>query len=268
MSAAPELLLIKLGGSVITHKQRPRTVRRKRLRDLAEELAGALARTEARVILGHGSGSFGHVVAAEHGVHEGISGPGGARGAALTQREAAELHRIVIGALLDAGLPAWSLSPSSSMVADAGRPGRFDVEPVRLALQAGLLPVTHGDVVLDAARGSAICSTETALVAIARGLAEQGVVPRRALWLGDTDGVWDADGLTIPRVGLADRARLEERVGGARATDVTGGMRHRLAATFELAELGVDSWILDGRDRGVLSAAILGRPRGGTRVTA
>lgn len=268
MSTPSELLLIKLGGSVITHKQRPRTVRRQRLRDLAEELAGVLARTDAQVILGHGSGSFGHVVASEHGVHRGIFDAAGARGAALTQREAGELHRIVVEALLDAGLPAWSLSPSSSMVTDGGRPRPFDVEPVRLALGAGLLPVTHGDVVLDGAQGSAICSTETALIAIARGLAEQAVVPSRALWLGDTDGVWDGEGRTIPTIGLADRQRLEERVGGARVTDVTGGMRHRLAATFQLAELGIESWVLDGRRRGVLAAAILGRPPGGTRVTA
>jgi isopentenyl phosphate kinase len=268
VSGAPELLLIKLGGSIVTHKQRPRTVQRQRLQRLAGELASALARSDARVVLGHGSGSFGHVVAAEYGVHEGIDDAGGARGAALTQREAGELHRIVIDALLDAGVPAWSVSPSSAMVTEHGQVRSLQVEPVRLALDAGLVPVTHGDVVLDEARGSAICSTETALVGIASRLIERGLRPTRALWLGDTDGVWDADGRTIPAVALSDRERLEELVGGARATDVTGGMRHRLDATFRLAELGIDSWILDGRRQGVLSASILGRPPGGTRVTA
>lgn len=266
MSRDRDLLLIKLGGSVITHKGRPRTVRRQRLGRIAGELAAALATTGAGAIVGHGSGSFGHVVAARYGVHRGIQGARGAMAAARTQSEAAQLHRTVVEALIGAGLPAWSVSPSSTMVTDAGAVRSFAVEPVGLALDAGMLPVTHGDVVVDGVRGAAICSTENALLAIARGLIAGGVTPSRALWFGDTDGVWDAGGQRLERVSLSDRDGLLAEVGGASVTDVTGGMHHRLEAAFALAELGIESWVLDGRAQGAVAAAVRGEPTGGTRV--
>jgi isopentenyl phosphate kinase len=68
-----ELVFCKLGGSVITDKLRPSTPRGGAIARLAAEVAGARAqRPGMRVLLGHGSGSFGHVVARAYHVREGI----------------------------------------------------------------------------------------------------------------------------------------------------------------------------------------------------
>jgi isopentenyl phosphate kinase len=173
-----------------------------------------------------------------------------------------------MSALLGAGVAAWSISPSSCMVGEGGAPASADIEPLRQALAAGLTPVTHGDVVMDRTQGSAVFSTETALITILRGLMTTDGCRVRALWMGDTDGVWDADGKTIDRISVADRDALDGLVGGAAATDVTGGMRHRLDSVLELADLGVESWILDGRRPGALASALAGQPVGGTHVHA
>ena len=60
------MILIKLGGSVITDKNRPLTARL----DVVQRLAYEIAACEEKVVLIHGGGSFGHIKAAEHCIHE------------------------------------------------------------------------------------------------------------------------------------------------------------------------------------------------------
>lgn len=264
------IVLVKLGGSLITDKARERTVRRADLLRLVAELAAALRGGRRTVLLGHGSGSFGHVAAARHRVQEGARGRGQLPGISRTQSEAAALHRIVIQALRDAGLNPFSIVPSSAIVTRQGRSGTVAVsvaaEPLLRALDAGLLPVTYGDVVMDRDQGVAICSTEVALVALARRLLRSGRRITRALWFGDTAGILDAQGRTIRRVRPGGGRALRELVGGAAATDVTGGMRHRLDAALTLARLGIPSLIASGREPGLVERALRGRAVAGTRV--
>lgn len=261
-----EIVLVKLGGSLITDKARPRTLRRSVLQRVAKEIAAARRGPCPALLLGHGSGSFGHVAAARSRIHEGLQDASQLPGIAETQREAALLHRHVRDAMLGAGLPAWSVSPSSCMVARSGKPVRPLVGPLEQAIAAGLMPITHGDVVMDVERGVSICSTETVLLAFAAALRRRGHLLVAAYWFGNTDGIWDAGGRRIPRLDAAAARSLGDAVGGARGTDVTGGMRHRLEAVLALARVGVPSWVLDGRVEGGVSAALRGRPRGGTRI--
>ena len=255
--------VIKLGGSLITDKGGRRVVRRKVLRRLASELAEVAGRGRRRFLVGHGSGSFGHVVAAEHGVHR---GRGGAAGASATQAVARELHEAVLETFREVGLPAWSVAPSGTIVTASGRPVTVAAEGMTRALQGGLMAMTYGDVVMDRTQRHAICSTETALLAYTRRLRTGGAVIRDAYWLGNTDGIYDAEGLTISRLTAATARRMAAAVGGSPDTDVTGGMRHRLDTAMAFARLGVRSWILDGTIPGILTAALSGTHRGGTRI--
>lgn len=258
------LAVVKLGGSLITDKCGHRVVREQVLERLAQELAAAVIGSRRRVLLGHGSGSFGHVAAREYGTHR---GRGGAVGVSATQAAAAELHGVVMDALRAAGVPAYSVAPSSFLVTAAGKPVSVASEATGRALGRGLVAVTYGDIVMDRSQGHAICSTETALLALTRRLRRQGADVRRAYWLGDTDGIYDEDGATIPRLSTTEARRLGAEVGGSAGTDVTGGMRHRLDTALAFARLGVESWILEGSRAGVLQRALAGKHRGGTRIT-
>lgn len=255
--------LVKLGGSLITDKGSERRARPEVLARLAGELVAAGPR---RVLLGHGSGSFGHMEAARYGLRDGMRGPEGRRGVVATQRAAAELHALVLAALVEAGATPFSLSPSSFLVTASRQPVVVAAEPLERALEQGLLPVTHGDVVMDRQLGACVCSTETALLALAQELLKAGIPVREAVWCGDTAGVLDADGETISRIAADDP--LPGSVGGSGATDVTGGMRHRLETALRLARLGVPSWIIDGGTPGGLTAALEGERVRGTRVAA
>ena len=261
------MVLVKLGGSLITDKARPGTVRRAVLRRLAEAIARASERRGGpALIVGHGSGSFGHVAAVE----EGFDGRSSARRRPQTvsriQHRAGELHRLVIRALEAAGARPFSLAPSSFVRAKDGRVAELFDAPLLAALEQGLLPVVYGDIVLDATRGAVILSTEAVFLALADALARRRIAVARAVWLGVTDGVLDENGATIPRLTGAAASRRARRVRGAAGMDVTGGMALRLAATAALSARGIPSSILDGRSRGALSSAIRGRAHAGTAV--
>lgn len=258
--------LLKLGGSLITDKARPDTARPEVIRRLAAEIAGALPGLEEELVLGHGSGSFGHPAAARHGLGSGAAGRPGPEGVSGTQERAAALHRRVMGALREVGVPAFSVAPSSAAVASGGAVAALAVEPVTLALEMGLVPVMYGDVAMDRERGAVILSTETVLEAVGVRLEERGWAVRRALWAGATGGVYGADGRTIPVVRPETAASALAAAAGAAAPDVTGGMAHRLETALRLARRGVGSWIGDGREPGALARALGGEEVPGTRV--
>lgn len=261
------LVVIKLGGSLITHKRRHRTVRRAELSRMAGEIAALIRTSRFPVLLGHGSGSFGHVAAAESGVHDGMTGRHATVGVSRTQAAASELHAIVMKALRDAGVAAYSVAPSSAIVSRGpGSRPRVFLEPLMRALDEGLLPVTYGDIVMDQQRGCSICSTESALLAFTRALRASDRSVSDAVWLGDTDGIVDEAGASVARVRLRDAGRVRRLVGGSAATDVTGGMRHRLETALALARIGVRSYLLDGRRRGILRRVLGGGPVPGTVV--
>ena len=265
----PDLILIKLGGSLITEKARPETPRREVIARLAAEIARAGRSSPFRLIVGHGSGSFGHVAARDSGIAAGLRSADQLPGVSRTQERAAALHQIVMQALIEAGALPFSIAPSSCLVADAGRPAAFAAEPLLLALDRGLLPVLYGDVVTDRSWGVSICSTERLFEALAGILREHGQTIRSALWLGETDGLYDAAGKTVPRISAGDLGGLDRAaaaIGKPAGTDVTGGMLHRVEAALALARLGTPSQLANGLVPGLLERALRGEPVPGTEV--
>ena len=265
------VVLLKLGGSLITEKTGHEAARVETLRRLAAEIAEAmptLASRGERLLLGHGSGSFGHAAAQRSGIAAGLHSPDQLAGISATQDRAAALHRLVIAALLEAGLSPFSLSPSSTALATGGRLAEMALGPLVSALELGLLPVIYGDVVLDRTQGVAIASTEKLFTFLAAALPAQGWSVSRAIWMGETDGVYDAEGKTLPAIDATNAERALEAIGQPAGVDVTGGMRHRVETALALARGGIASLIGNGTTAGTLARALAGEPLAGvTRVT-
>src|SRR5690349_13727252 len=149
-----EIVLLKLGGSLITDKDKPYTPRIDILAELAAEIKSVRdANPDLQIILGHGSGSFGHVAAKKHGTREAVRTPEQWMGFAEVRFQAAELNRFVMETLIKAEVPAISFPPSSSMVSDDRKVIHHNILTIRKALGAHLLPVVYGDVAFDETRG-------------------------------------------------------------------------------------------------------------------
>lgn len=217
-------LFLKLGGSLITDKTGVEAVRSDVLARLAEEIAMARARIpEIQLVLGHGSGSFGHVAGAQYGTRGGVHTTEQWRGFTRVGDAAARLNRQVVSALLDAGVAAISLQPSASAICEDGQIIALAHNPVQQALNAGLTPVVFGDVAFDLVRGGTIISTEEVLVWLAGKIR-----PSWFLLAGETAGVLNEDGRVIPLITAENYDQVAPALSGSRGTDVTGGMASKV----------------------------------------
>ncbi|MDW8396714.1 MAG: uridylate kinase, partial [Anaerolineae bacterium] len=153
------LTLLKLGGSLITDKTLERTPRLDVIQRLAAEVKAALDQSPLPLVLGHGSGSFGHAPAKRYGTRDGVRSLEQWRGFAEVSVVAAQLNRIVADALCQAGVPVVSFPPSASARCVDGQIVSLAVEPIARALEHGLVPLVMGDVAFDDVRGGTIIST-------------------------------------------------------------------------------------------------------------
>jgi isopentenyl phosphate kinase len=250
---------LKLGGSLITDKSRPQTARLDVLERLASEIAQAYHKhPDLSLVIGHGSGSFGHVPARHYGTRQGVESAEGWRGFAEVWQAAQILNRLVMDAMSAAGLPVVALSPLASVIAEDGRVARWETEPLQRALQAKLLPVIYGDVVFDRARGGTILSTEDLFGSLANLLS-----PRRILLAGIEEGVWEdypACTRLVDEITPGNFATILPALGGSSGTDVTGGMASKVQLSLMLVQENpsLEVLIFSGEPPGVLEQALSG----------
>lgn len=272
---------LKLGGSLITDKRQVETPRMELLNRLAGEIADAQrSNPDLKLVLGHGSGSFGHVVGKRYGTRSGVATPEQWYGFAATHDAAARLNRLVTKSLLDAGVAAWSIQPSAGLRCVDGRIVEGPLFAVQRALEVGMTPLVYGDVALDAVRGGTIASTEE----IFDWLIEH-LPPRRMLLIGEVDGVFSADpqldptAQRIPLITPASSARVTDHLGTSHGVDVTGGMLAKvqqclaMVDRFRRLEIVICSGLLAGNvqkalagdnlDVGTVIRSELGRVTGG-----
>jgi isopentenyl phosphate kinase len=254
-----ELVFLKLGGSLITDKDRPQTVRREVLARLAGEIASARRdNPELRLLLGHGSGSFGHTAAKKYATRAGVHTYAEWLGFAEVWKAARALNQIVVEAFQDAGLPVIAFPPSAAVSAADGQVLRWDIAPIQAALSAGLIPLVYGDTIFDNQRGGTILSTEDLFIHLAGELS-----PRRILLAGIEEGVWsDFPACTrlIDLITPENFSQQKASIGGSASVDVTGGMLEKVKIMVNLArsmpEFG--ALIFSGLQPGNLYQALLG----------
>lgn len=266
MSPTQPLLFLKLGGSLITDKDSPATPRPDVLRSLAGQIAQArLENPGLRLLLGHGSGSFGHVTAHQYRTQDGVRSPDEWHGFAQVWLQASRLNRLIIEALHSVGLPAVTFAPSAGAVASQRQVASWHLAPIRHALQAGLLPVVYGDVAFDKVLGGTILSTEMVFAHLAEHL-----MPQSILIAGIEPGVWEdfpACTRIFPEITHHNLEEISNRLMGSRSIDVTGGMATKVREMLALCKRipGLQVSIFSGEEPDAIRQALLGE-RLGTQI--
>ena len=262
-SANQAVSFLKLGGSLITDKSKPHTPRPEVLARLAQEIKQVFEDNPGfQLVIGHGSGSFGHVPGKTYATREGVHSPEQWLGFAEVWYEATTLTRLVIEALHSAGLPVIAFSPSAGAVGRDGKVMSWDLAPLLAALKADLIPVTHGDVVFDQIRGGTILSTEDLFSYMAPLLK-----PERILLAGIEGGVWldyPYCNQLVPEITPATLSQVYSALGGSSETDVTGGMASKVQQSLSLIEKlpNLTIQIFSGAESGNLELALRGEHLG------
>ncbi|MDH3677503.1 MAG: gamma-glutamyl kinase, partial [Nitrosopumilus sp.] len=104
------MILIKLGGSIITNKQKPLTPRKKTIDNLAKNLK----KIKEPLIIVHGGGSFGHYWSVKYDMHTKPK-KYDSRGVSVVKNSMIELNKIILDALLKSQLNPYCLPPTDFM---------------------------------------------------------------------------------------------------------------------------------------------------------
>jgi isopentenyl phosphate kinase len=229
------LVFLKLGGSLITDKNKPRTPRMDVLERIAAEIVHARKdHPDLKLVLGHGSGSFGHLAAHQFNTRHGVYSHQDWIGFAEVWKQARDLNHLVVELLYKAGIPVVAIPPSATMVTNNKKVAVWALDSLQMALAAGLVPLIYGDVVFDQTIGGTIYSTEECFVRLADVLHPQSI-----LLAGIESGVW-ADFPTcnqlIHTITPSNFNGFANSIRSSAAVDVTGGMLDKVQSMLELVK--------------------------------
>jgi len=257
------MLFLKLGGSLITDKTRENTPRRDVIDRLAREIKQWMNVAPQPLLIGHGSGSFGHAAAKKYGTRLGVYSVDEWKGFAEVSVIAARLNRIVADALHDAGVPVVSVPPSASAHCEDGKLLSMDTLLIETALAHGLTPLVMGDVALDSVRGATIVSTEEVFAFLASRFPVT-----RILLAGVTAGVYRslAQPELITTITPQTWADVQQGIGASHGADVTGGMASKVRDMLALVDaqprqhlqIHIFSGLIDGNLTRALNDELVG----------
>ncbi len=238
------LVLVKLGGSVITDKSKAFTARVDVIRKLAKEIY-KFENKNTDLVIGHGGGSFPHVFASKYQTQKGLINKDSIRGFCLTADAAIEIDRIVVSELLKLGINCASFAPLSFIYAK-----KSFIGPIKKTLDLGVIPVVYGDVLMNKDQGFEIISTERILDILTPKLSPF-YKKIKIIHYTDTFGVYDDKGKTIPLITPRNFSSIKKYLTGSKNADVTGGMIHKVEESLNLVKkIDAEIYIVNGLSKG------------------
>jgi isopentenyl phosphate kinase len=254
------MILVKLGGSVITEKSAYRRYRAGTAKRLCREIAAS----GEDVVLVHGAGSFGHVVAKEFRLNEGKLGDWQVNGLVRCLRDVRDLDKKVCADMEAKGLRPFPVPPSACVTMRNGRLDMLDLGIFRRAMDLGMTPVTYGDMALDSEIGFSVCSGDELMLRLAQNFKFQ-----RAIFCADVDGVCTADPTLDPEAKLIpeiDDRTLASLPRTERNADVTGSIYGKIDFMLRMSSLTEECVVVNGLRPGRLLKAIRGEEVISSRV--
>ncbi len=245
------LVIIKLGGSVITDKTSQKKIFRKEVVErLAREIKTAKNKGNFNLILIHGAGSFGHPLAKKYRLNEGFLNSRSSEGYAKTKIGVIELNFLVFRELERANLRACIVESSAVTTAVSGKIKKIDTEFIEFLLAQDIIPILSGDVVIDQRTGYSIISGDQIVSHLAKSFKADRVV-----FVSDVDGVFDKDpkvypdAKLIPEINKKNYRSIIKNMRVKNKKDVTGEMKGKILS-IKRGLQGVKVIITNGQIRG------------------
>ena len=242
------MIIIKLGGSVITNKQKPLSPRRKAI----DGLTKAIGKIAEPTILVHGGGSFGHYWSVIYDMHtkEERHDP---RGVAVVKNSMVQLDKIILDSMEKNSLAPYCLPPASFMASD--RPIAKKVKEIADIAKSGMVPVTYGDALWYGQKKTYILSGDRIMSHLARILR-----PRLCIFALNEDGLYsDLKSKTLIQEMGGHAPKMEQ--GGM---DVTGGMARKVKEATRISRMGLDVFFVNGTKPARLTRAVKSKGFHGT----
>tara|TARA_B100000212_G_scaffold274295_1_gene213795 strand:+ start:6178 stop:6966 length:789 start_codon:yes stop_codon:yes gene_type:complete len=258
--SAPDMggtVVIKWGGGLITEKSQLCTINQ----TVVDSLADVCSKSDKRLVIVHGAGSYGHLKSKEFRLAEGnIESLDQDSAVSEVRSDMLKLNGIVLESLRNKGIDARSYPPHT------WANGVGATFKGKLPLHDGVT-VVYGDVVDDTSTDFGILSGDDLMY---RYATEIPGVERAIFAIGEVDGI-----LRVPpsRASSEDLIEvwspdMEFEGEHASAIDVTGGIGLKAQRGAMIAEKGVDVIIVNGEYPQRVLDAIHGKSVVGTKIVS
>ena len=241
------MIILKTGGSILTNKDSIESeVDSESLKRIALEIKSSLDNSFKELIIVHGAGSFGHPPAKKYKIGERFEEseyPQKRIGFCEIQNAVKKLNMLICEEFIKEGLPVVAIPASSFMTATNKRITQGNLDSFKRYLAKGFIPVIYGDVVLDDELELCVISGDQIIQYLAINLN-----PDRVILGTDVDGVYDKNPKTHDDAIFFDKfSSLDdlETLEGTTNVDVTGGMVGKIKELLYLADLGIESKIIN-----------------------
>ncbi|PTD93415.1 amino acid kinase [archaeon SCG-AAA382B04] len=224
---------LKIGGSVITDKFKYKQPDESQIKRISEELRSKYK----NLILIHGAGSFGHPLVEKNNLKNQIKTPKQFIETSKVQESVKELNKIFVKKIRSQEIPFITIHPSSCAITKNGEIKKFPTKTIKQALKKEVLPILHGDMVLDEEKGAKVLSGDKIITYLAEKLNAEKI------GMGARSPVLDKNGKPLNKIQKTDLEALK----GAKSTDVTGGMKRKVE---ELLKTKKESFIFNATKKG------------------
>ena len=242
------MILIKLGGSIITNKEKPLTPRRK----VIENLAKNLKKISEPIIIVHGGGSYGHYWSVKFDMHT-KERKYDLRGVSIVKNSMIELNKIILDSMLKKGLKPYCIPPTDFM--SGNKPILKKVKEIEKIAKTGLIPVTYGDALWFGQNKTYILSGDKIMTHLAKILK-----PKLCIFALNEDGLY----YDLKSKKLITELKGELPLISENKMDVTGGMTRKMEEASKISKMGMNVFFVNGNKPERIVKAVKNRKFEGT----
>ena len=242
------MILIKLGGSIITNKEKPLSARRKTIDNMLKQIRKI---KEPKIIV-HGGGSYGHYWSVKYDMHT-KPAKYDLRGVSIVKNSMIELNKIILDAAVKNRLNPYSLPPTDFM--SGNRSIKSKILTINDIAKSDLTPITYGDALWYGQKKSYILSGDVIMTALAKVLK-----PRLSIFALNVDGVYS----NMKSKKLIHDFKKEKPSISTNKMDVTGGMTRKITEAVKMSRSGVKVFFANGNKPQRITDAVSGKKFEGT----
>ena len=242
------MILIKLGGSIITNKEKPLSARRKTIDNILKQVRKI---KEPKIIV-HGGGSYGHYWSVKYDMHT-KPAKYDLKGVSVVKNSMIALNKIILDMAVKNRLNPYSLPPTDFM--SGNRSIKSKILTINDIAKSGLTPITYGDALWYGQKKSYILSGDVIMTALAKVLK-----PRLSIFALNVDGVYS----NMKSKKLIYDFKKEKPSISTNKMDVTGGMTRKITEAVKMSRSGLKVFFANGNKPQRITDAVSGKKFEGT----
>jgi len=268
---AEDVIVLKLGGSLLTDKSTPYKLKEDIIKAVAVEIKDCidLGLIKSLVIV-HGVGSFGHPPVLKYNLHKGFRNKDQLISMSKTQQIVNKFRETIATTFMEEGVPINLMHASSMIVGDKMVINDYNFNSLRGFLSLGMVPLIGGDMMFDTSMGFSVCSGDQLAVVLSRVLHA-----KQLLFATDVSGVFDKDPKSeeqaqmLREININEIEQLFSNQNETAKTDASGKMRGKLrslASIKDLIQEGLEVAIFSMNKKGVLESYLKGQESKLTKI--